>query len=767
MKANWEIRVRGLVQGVGFRPYVWRLAKDARIFGEVLNDSEGVIIRLACGQAQLIEFTDKLSSGVPPLARIDALEISRYESSVEWEAFNIAASKSGKITTSIVPDAATCDDCLDEIFDPTNRRFLYPFTNCTNCGPRLSITREIPYDRANTSMARFEMCSMCQSEYEDPLDRRFHAQPNACPACGPQLKFISRDGKELPGDPITNAALALKAGSIVAIKGVGGFQLAVDASNAIAIEELRVRKWRASKPFALMARDKGEVQKYCTLNQTEIRILESPAAPIVLAKAAGQKLAANIAPDHNRLGFMLPNTPLHHLLLAKLEVPIVLTSGNHSSEPQITENHTALEKLNAIADYWLEHDRDIVNRLDDSVVQVIGNAPQVIRRARGNAPTPLRLHDGFHGRPPVLAMGADLKNTFCLLSDGQAIVSQHIGDLGNAETQRDLHSKLALYRRIHGFDAEVIAADQHLGYFSTRIGQDIAKREGLETVNVQHHHAHVCAALAEHGYGPEAKPVLGVALDGLGYGDDGTFWGGEFLLADFRGYKRLAKFKPVPLLGADKANTQPWRNSLAHLLVAFGPDALEALQTRYGSLPFFIALAKYPTELLTQMFTRNVNAPLSSSAGRLFDAVAAMLGICFDQVQYEGQAAIQLQNIAEGYSREGGFYPVLPAETIEWRPLWEGILGDLKAGLPDGQIAKRFHNTLIRIISLVATEIVRRTDVDTVVLAGGVFQNSLLLSGVSERLSENNLTPLMPSHFPTNDGAVSLGQAAIAAAKYT
>jgi len=764
MGACWEIRVRGLVQGVGFRPFVWRLAKAAGICGEVLNDAEGVLIRLACTEPQLGAFQDALKTEAPPLARIDTVEATPIKSFKTWPDFRIVASAQGVIRTGIVPDAATCPDCLDDIFDAQNRRFGYAFTNCTNCGPRLSITRAIPYDRANTSMAAFKMCAACQGEYDDPSNRRFHAQPNACPDCGPRLMFVNGEGEALSRDPIAATAQALRDGKIVAIKGLGGFQLAVDAGNFAAVEALRARKRRPAKPFALMARCLADVMKYSEIGDAAKQALTSPSAPIVLVKTAQKLPAANIAPTLNRFGFMLPNTPLHHLLMQRLERPIVLTSGNLLDEPQITDNKMALESLAGVADFWLVHDRDIENRVDDSVLQMVGDSPQTLRRARGYAPAPLRLHEGFRNAPPILAMGGDLKNTFCLLQDGQAIVSQHMGDMANPKTQRDFRGNLALYRRLYDFAHEVIVTDLHPGAFSARLGQDMAVREGLETVTVQHHHAHIGAVLAEHGLGPEAEPVLGIVLDGLGYGDEGTIWGGEFLLADFRGYTRLAHFNPVPLLGGDKANQQPWRNILAHLLVAFGPNVLEDLPARYGAQAIFTALAEKPTALLTQMFIKNLNAPLSSSAGRLFDAVAAMLGVCFDQIQFEGQAAIRVQAMAETCPDESGYYPVLPGKNIYWQPLWQGILTDQRAGIPKETIAKRFHNALIRVICRLATTLSERNGTDTVVLAGGVFQNSLLLSGVQTQLRDSNLTVLTPIAFPANDGGLALGQASIAAA---
>jgi hydrogenase maturation protein HypF len=764
MVQGWEIRVRGLVQGVGFRPFVWRLANAAGLSGEVLNDSEGVIIRLACSQAERVAFQTALTADMPPLARIDGIEVKPVVPPAGWQGFAIAASLDGVVTTGIVPDAATCPDCLSDISDPQNRRYGYAFTNCTNCGPRLSITRAIPYDRSNTAMAGFEMCAACQSEYDDPADRRFHAQPNACPDCGPQL--VLRDGdKQLDGDPVEGAAKALRAGRIVAIKGLGGVQLAVDAGNAEAVGRLRERKRRVAKPLACMARDLKMVARYSDMAATARRLLTSSQAPIVLLRKSGEALAPAVAPGQNRLGMMLPNAPLHHLLMARLDRPVVLTSGNLSDQPQITDNDEALNRLAGIADFWLLHDRDIVNRLDDSVVQIIAGRPQILRRARGYAPAPLRLHKGFAKADPVLATGADLKNTFCLLKDGQAIVSQHMGDMENPETQRDFAANLDLYRQIYDFTPAIVATDMHPGYFSTRLGQQIADGETTGTYAVQHHHAHIAAVLAEHGLGPDSPPVLGVVLDGLGHGADGSIWGGEFLLADFRGFERVAHFPAVALPGGDKANRQPWRNALAHLLAAFGPDVLTGLEERCGKLPCLAALKAKPVTMLAQMIAQNVNAPKASSAGRLFDAVAAVLGICFETVQYEGEAAMQLQAMAEGRPQETGFYPLDARPGYDWKPLWQGIFSDLSGGTPADVIAARFHNSLIRLVAGLATGVTGKHDVDTVVLTGGVFQNALLLDGVKRELEGNGLKVLTPAEFPANDGGIALGQAVIAACR--
>ncbi|GAA6177756.1 carbamoyltransferase HypF [Sulfitobacter pacificus] len=762
----WQIRVWGLVQGVGFRPTVWRIATDAGLAGEVLNDADGVLIRLACTQDQLDRFTRDLRQQAPPLSRIDGIEISVGSNQAAIEGFVIVPSKSGTARTGIVPDAATCADCLADINDPKNRRFGYAFTNCTNCGPRLSIIRAIPYDRPNTAMAAFAMCAACQQEYDDPADRRFHAQPNACPDCGPALLLVDGEGEPLPGDPIEAAALALSEGKILAVKGLGGFQLACDATNPKAVALLRARKRRAAKPFALMGKDLEQIGAFAELTEATKAALTSAQAPIVLARARqdGTPLATGIAPGQNRLGFMLPNTPLHHLLLNRVNGPLVMTSGNLSSEPQVTGNAEALARLDGIADAWLLHNRKIVNRLDDSVVQIVGEAPLVLRRARGAAPAPLQLHPGFAKAAPVLACGADLKNTFCLLKDGQAIVSQHMGDMENDRTHRDFSANLALFSKTHDFTAAAIAVDTHPGYFASRIGREFATERKAPLIEVQHHHAHIAAELAEHGYGPETPQVLGIVLDGLGYGNDGTIWGGEFLLADFQRFHRLAHFAPIALPGGEKANIQPWRNTFAHLMAVFGPDPLVKIEQKFGALPVLSDLKSKPLATVEQMIDRGLNAPLASSAGRLFDAVAGVLGLCFDQIEFEGQAAMYLQRLAEERPDEAGLYLIEPSPVIHWHSLWTGVLSDLKGGIEPATIAAKFHNSLIALIADLGSKLSETHSTSTIVLSGGVFQNAVLLNGVEKLLTAQGRDVLVPRQFPINDGGVSLGQATIAAA---
>lgn len=769
------IRVRGLVQGVGFRPTVWRLAHRLGISGEVLNDGEGVLIHAWGPAAALQEFKLALSAEAPPLARVDLVESKPLEGAFNRAGFRIVESKRTAVTTGIVADAAMCPACLADIRDPSNRRYRYPFTNCTHCGPRLSIVRAIPYDRAATSMAKFTMCSACLEEYSDPAARRFHAQPNACPECGPKVWLEDASGAPAGisayRDAVEAAAALIVTGEIVAVKGIGGFQLACDACNAEAVSKLRQRKARFGKPFALMARDFETIADYAELGEEERQLLSNAAAPIVILQAkfsSAAPLAPDVAPGQLTLGFMLPYTPLHYLLMEKLARPIVLTSGNRSDEPQCTGNAEARERLGSIADYFLMHDRDIVNRLDDSVARVAAERPRLLRRARGYAPAPLSLPAGFQSAPAVLAMGAELKSTFCLLKDGRAIVSQHMGDLEEAATYSDYRRNLELYRNLFHFEPEAVVVDAHPDYISTKWGLALAREHGLRATKVQHHHAHIAAALGECGAPISAPPVIGIALDGLGLSEDGELWGGEFLLADYRSYRRLAHFAPAPLIGGSKAMREPWRNTLAHLHTFLGWHTIRA---EYSHVEAAQRLERKPLETCLRMMERGINSPASSSAGRLFDAVSAVLGLCFDAASYEGQAAIELEALAAGaMDRAGKGYraTILPGEPMQlyWAPLWNGILEDLAAGADRAEIAARFHQSVIEAVSATAKALSQAHNCKTAVLTGGVFQNRILLEGVSERLAGLGLKTIAPASFPANDGGVSLGQALIAATRF-
>lgn len=762
-------RVRGLVQGVGFRPNVWRLAQQANLTGTVCNDGEGVLIEVWGKQTDIDIFKTTLQQDVPPLARIDALEtLDQPDRSEHPDTFTIIASDTGKVTTTIVPDAATCDQCLADINDPTNRRYRYPFTNCTHCGPRLSITHTIPYDRANTAMAHFKMCRDCQAEYEDPADRRFHAQPNACSKCGPKVWLTDKSGQTLfltdQADAISQAASLIKQGHILAIKGIGGFHLACDSTNFKAVNSLKQRKKRYGKPFALMAKNINTIRKYTEVPDTAANALLSVASPIVLLRKhkGSTILADEIAPDQSTLGFMLAYTPLHHILLAEIDVPLVMTSGNVSSEPQVIDNEEALRKLRDIADYWLMHDRDIINRLDDSIVQLVNGDTVNLRRARGFAPDTLNLPAGFCDAPNILALGADLKNTFCLIKNGKAIVSQHIGDLHDAGVHADFRKALDLYHTANDFTPDRIAVDMHPNYASTRWGEAISNTLNCPLDYVQHHHAHIAACLAENHFDIDCPPVLGITFDGLGFGDDDRLWGGEFLIANYHSSKRVCGLDAVAIPGGDKATYEPWRNTFAHLHKALGWSHIEQ---EFPDLELTNFLKQKPTANIIQMIDQSLNAPTISSMGRLFDAVAAAIGLFRDNVHFEGQAAMALQALAELKPLETGSYSVEVGDKVSFAPMWKSILDDLCYETDREIIAAKFHNTIAAMVCETVDKINNCHDFNTVVLSGGVFQNSLLSGKIYATLQSNSITVLAPKKYPANDGGISLGQAVIAAAK--
>jgi hydrogenase maturation protein HypF len=759
-----------LVQGVGFRPTVWRLAQDCGIAGEVWNDAQGVMIQAWGMPAALDEFVHRLRDNPPPLARIDTVECTPLSTAQSHSSFDIIASRTGVAQTGVAPDAASCELCMAETLSPSDRRHRYPFTNCTHCGPRFSIVSAIPYDRANTSMRRFALCPDCNAEYEDPAERRFHAQPLACPVCGPAIWLERLGGGPAPkADAVETAARLLLDGAIIAVKGIGGFHLACDACNADAVERLRTRKHRYDKPFALMARDLDIIRRYCAMTPQDESLLRSPAAPIVVLPAEGrERVAAAVAPGQRTLGFMLPYTPLHHLLLEHIDRPIVLTSGNISDEPQCIGNDEARLKLSGIADYGLFHDRDIVNRIDDSVTRVMGGEVRVLRRARGYAPAPIALPEGFEASPPVLAMGGELKNTFCLLKNGQAILSQHLGDLEDAATFAEYRRSLALYCELFDHAPRILAIDRHPQYLSTQLGQGWAARDGLVLEEVQHHHAHIASCMAEHGVLLNAPPVLGIALDGLGYGEDGTYWGGEFLIADYLGFTRVGRFKPVAMPGGAQAAREPWRNTFAHLDTAFGWDRCRSDHPQLELVRFF---ETRPAAALQAMIRNNINSRPASSCGRLFDAVAAALGICRERTSYEGQAAIELEACVDEQALEGvAGYPfaidLTPCDlssSLDSRPMWEALLQDLADRTPAPIIAARFHRSLAEAVVEMAARLAH--GIETAVLSGGAFQNRILLELTMEGLCTRGFRVLAPRQVPANDGGLSLGQAVIAAAR--
>ncbi len=795
-----EIRVRGTVQGVGFRPTVYRLAKACGLRGDVCNDGQGVLIRVSGSQEAITEFVARLQTECPPLARINQLTRIIYEGEFNFDNFVISTSVNNAIKTEITPDAATCLQCQQEIFNPFSRYYRYPFTNCTHCGPRLSIIRAIPYDRCNTSMSAFAICSECAKEYHDVENRRFHAQPVACHACGPTAWLERADGKSVTAsmfsmlDDVDAVCTLLQKGEIVAIKGLGGIHLACDATQETAVQKLRQRKKRYHKPFALMARDIEIIEQYCTVNAKEKELLTSPAAPIVLLQVKGREgdgenlftpnsctdainrvctlhIASSVALGQNTLGFMLAYTPLHHLILRRMNRPIVLTSGNLADEPQCIDNDEAREKLGTIADYFLFHNREIINRVDDSVVRVVGDKVQTIRRARGYAPAAISLPPGFYNLPQILAMGSELKNTFCLLREGEAILSQHMGDLENAAAFNAYQDTLNLYFNLFQHQPQVIAIDKHPEYLSSKLGKELADTNQIKIHQIQHHHAHIAACMAENGIPLDSPPVLGIALDGLGYGDDGTFWGGEFLLADYRKFQRLATFKPVAMIGGEQAISQPWRNMYAQLIAA---KLWDNCQQQYTDLEIVKFLNKKPLKLLNQLMEKGINSPPASSVGRLFDAVAAAIGICPDECSYEGQAAIAMEAIIDVSSlnnhKETPIYPFNfifsdSIYCIDPRPMWQALLDDLQQQIPQPVMAAKFHKGLANAIVEMVKHLCQENLINQVALTGGVFQNCILLEQVTKGLQALGIKVLTHSLVPANDGGLSLGQAVIAAAQ--
>lgn len=786
------IRVSGVVQGVGFRPAVWHLAQELGLTGHVYNDDDGVLICCRGTEHAVEGLIQRLQSSPPAQSHISKIECWHSDNPLQVEGFvieeslheQVAGKSKPQLKTGVSADLATCPDCLQELFDPNNRRYRYPFINCTHCGPRLSIVRSIPYDRINTSMAVFEQCPQCQREYDDPANRRFHAQPNACPVCGPTLWITDKSGAVLDGDPVTVAQDALRAGKIVAVKGVGGFHLAADAGNEHAVVTLRQRKRRPDKPLAVMVRNLEVAKRYCHISQAQQALLQSAAAPVVLLNVHTMP-GAGIAPDQQRLGVMLPPSPLHHLLLETFDRPLVMTSGNPSGEPQCISNERALEKLSHVADLFLLHNRDILNRVDDSVVQVIDNQPQVIRRGRGYAPMPLPLPPGFETAPAVLALGAELKNTFCLLGQNKAVLSQHMGDLQDVLTLADFERNLALYQQVYQHEAQCIAVDAHPQYHSGRVGRMVSQQLNLSVLEIQHHHAHMAACLGEHGWpllfnGEDAvNQVLAITLDGLGFAPNGgdsdgdALWGGEILLGNYTQVKRLARLKPVPLPGGNAASTQPWRNTVAQLHSAIG---WKNVNEKFGELSAIQAIAQQPVDTIIAMMEKSLNSPLSSSCGRLFDAVAALLGFATAGMSFEGQAAMALEaSISEQHwqqvQTQKQSYPFAIQQEasglwqIDPAPMWHSLLQDLQNAEPTGLIAARFHKGLAQAWADCVWRLAQEHNVKEVVLTGGVFQNVHLTAEVTRLLQQHQLNVLTHSQVPANDGGIALGQALIAAAK--
>ena len=769
-----QILVRGIVQGVGFRPYIFSLARRSALKGQVLNSTTGVLIDIEGEHQSIEQFIREIETNPPPLSMIEAVEHRGDLAPANFQDFRIVESYAGAQSefTPVSADIATCPDCLRELFDPADRRYRYPFINCTNCGPRFTIIEAIPYDRAQTTMRDFEMCDECRTEYENPLDRRFHAEPTACPACGPRLSLTDASGNELVldssngEDAIGAARRLLLEGKIVAIKGIGGFQLACDALDAHAVERLRRRKYREDKPFALMANSLDVVKEYAKVSKAEEELLRDARRPIVLLEKGPYALVpSSVAPRVNTLGFMLPYTPLHHLLLADLKRPLVMTSGNVSDEPICYENEDALKRLKKIADYFLLHDRRIHMRTDDSVARVIksqstGPNPQsaieesaiVLRRSRGYAPAPLKT--SFKFEREILACGAELKNSFCLARDRYAFMSHHIGDLENLETLRSFKEGIEHFKRLFHLQPEVVAHDLHPEYLSTKYAHEL---DSIQTkVGVQHHHAHVASCMADNRIEGE---VIGVAMDGLGFGADAKLWGGEFFVADFLEAERIAHLDYVPMPGGARAIREPWRMAAVYLERAFGDEFLKL------NIPFVREMNRGAWATLQRMIETGTNSPEASSMGRLFDAVSSLLGLR-NVVNYEGQAAIELEAAADrclsqsyDFEFDGG------GRVIRAEAIIRAVVFDLLEGRPRHEVSAKFHNAVAHLIERVAQSVRDERRLNRVALSGGVFQNAYLLESVCRNLRQSGFEVFTHSRVPTNDGGISMGQAAVANAQ--
>ena len=754
-----RVRVHGTVQGVGFRPYVFRLAGELGLDGFVRNDSRGVVLEVEGAGASIESFLARLQPDAPRLASLERVEVEEREPTGASGFMILESARDGLADAPVTPDSATCEQCLLELFDAGDRRFRYPFTNCTNCGPRFTIIRDVPYDRPLTTMAGFAMCALCQAEYEDPRDRRFHAQPNACPQCGPSVTLLDGAGHPVGAggarDLTQAAAWALRNGAIVAVKGLGGFHLGCRADDERAVATLRARKHREDKPFALMAGSLDAADSLVMLGEHERDLLVAPERPIVLApRARGAAVADSVAPGSRELGVMLPYSPLHHLLLADVGTSLVMTSGNSSDEPIAYHDDDALGRLAPLVDLFLLHDRPIQTRTDDSVVRVLTLAGRprtsVLRRSRGYVPASLPLPGGT--RAPLLACGGEQKNTFCLAKGQRAWVGHHVGDLENYETLRSFVDGIEHFQRLFAVEPQIVAHDLHPEYLSTKYALEL---DGVELVGVQHHHAHLAACLAEHGEGGVA---VGAIFDGTGYGADGTVWGGEFLCGDLADFRRVGMLAPVALPGGARAVREPWRMACAWLGAVLG-DAAEIP-------PNLRNLVDERLWRQVQTLVRSgVNAPVTTSMGRLFDAAAALCGMR-PTVNYEGQAAIELEAACD--SSERGRYPIdlvsdAQAFVLDPRETIRALVADVRAGTAVGVIASRFHAAIARGTVDVCVRAASAHGTDLVVLSGGVFQNRRLLESASAGLDGAGLRVLTPALLPVNDGGIAYGQAAVAA----
>jgi hydrogenase maturation protein HypF len=774
-----RIHITGIVQGVGFRPFVFNQAIQKGLTGWVCNTSAGVDIEVIGNPGDINLFIQALKSDPPPLARIDSLEVNEIPIK-HYNAFEIVQSKEvGDAFQPISPDICVCLDCLRELFDPDDLRYRYPFINCTNCGPRLTIIEDIPYDRPNTTMRDFEMCPDCKAEYNDPTNRRFHAQPIACPVCGPQVwleypiqKHKSQYGQVIHGDDaILMVQKMLLKGKIVAIKGLGGFHLACDATNPKAVTELRRRKLRIDKPFALMMPDITGIEAHCLINDADRQLLESKERPIVIVdRKETSSIALEVAPKQNTLGVMLPYTPLHYLLFASPDgkkslvrhrkpfylPPLVMTSGNISEEPLAVNNEEAQERLSSLADAFLMHDRPIRTRCDDSVIRTYRGESFPLRRSRGYTPYPVNLASTS---PQILATGGELKNTFCIVHDRYAFLSHHIGDLENYETYQSFQDGITKYESLFRLKPEAIAYDLHPNYLASRYAIERAEHEGLLSFGIQHHHAHIVSCMTEHSL-PVDQPVIGIAFDGTGYGEDGAIWGGEFLLVDYLGFKRICHLKYVPLPGGDASIRKPARIALAYLWA-------NNLDWDPGIQPVS-SLCVEELSILKSQLNLKLNTPLTSSMGRFFDAIASICGVR-QVVNYEAQAAIEFEALADPMENREYDFNIEPdgnpengSLQIDSSPLIEEVINDQNIGISISRISARFHNSVARMVSTVCNRIRKDQGINHVVLSGGVWQNLTLLRSTYDLLSSDNFKVHIHHQVPTNDGGLALGQAVVA-----
>jgi len=760
------ITINGIVQGVGFRPFVYNLALSCHIDGWVNNFPSGVHIEAEGTKESVQTFTKRLKQEAPPVSSINTLQIE-YAAPFGYSGFEIRQSSFEHASeVYISADIAVCKDCLNEMNDPTNKRYRYPFINCTNCGPRFTITSGIPYDRVNTTMNEFLMCEECSREYYDQTNRRFHAQPIACGQCGPRLFLLDSAGKQIAVDrELEKSVEFLKKGKILAVKGLGGYHLACDAKNGKAVRKLRKRKARDGKPFALMAKDIETVHRYCFVNERESKVLQGIKRPIVLLKQKPKTELAieSISPDNNNLGIMLPNTPLHYLLFDGVEL-LVMTSGNRSSEPIYYKDEEAIEGLRGIADYFLVNNRKIYIRSDDSVTSFLGSKECVIRRSRGYVPVPIDLSSAVcslkpisNAVPSILACGSELKNTFCLTKGNKAFLSHHIGDLENLETMVSFETGIEHFKKIFSIVPNAVAFDKHPNYFSTTYADTLSD---IKKFPIQHHHAHIASCMAENNI---AKKVIGIAFDGTGYGDDGKIWGGEFFVGDYSRFERRAHFEYIPLPGSEIGIKEPWRMAVSYLVQAFGSNSFPP------SLPFLRKTDPQKVSLVMQQIDKQINTPLTSSVGRLFDAVSSLVGLC-NVIEYEGQAAIRLEK--EANEKDTCLYPyeIIPEEfgyKISILQMIRAIAEDVSQGAETSHIAAAFHRTVASITLDVSRLIREECGLHDVVLSGGVFQNRLLLGMTIDYLERDGFKAYSHSKVPTNDGGISLGQAAITLHKLT